>query len=193
MPLLNFKKQFAAGVRASVDENFRVSSKVMPKRTTIRAMRKNPIKKGDNLYLYTGLRTKYAHKLGEAVCIKAESCRMRIDETGFVVEINNAVVSDERLTKIALSDGFKSVHEFRDFFIKEHSMPFLGQYITWKSTYNRKYYLNQQVKMQGFDLLLEETSKTILVPPEKTDIATKSKHVAELKEKYNYGVQFTVL
>lgn len=51
MALLNFQKQFADLIEAGT------------KRQTIRAARKYPIKVGDKLYLYTGLRTKYCRKL----------------------------------------------------------------------------------------------------------------------------------
>lgn len=51
MPLLNFELRFAGLIESG------------EKRQTIRAQRKYPIKAGDKLYLYTGVRTKNCRKL----------------------------------------------------------------------------------------------------------------------------------
>ena len=56
MAALNFQKQFAPDVESGI------------KLQTIRAKRKNPIKEGETLYLYTGMRTKKCRKLGEVKC-----------------------------------------------------------------------------------------------------------------------------
>jgi hypothetical protein len=51
MPAFNYKKQFAELVATG------------RKRQTIRAMRKRPIKVGDKLYHFTGMRTKQCSQL----------------------------------------------------------------------------------------------------------------------------------
>lgn len=67
------------------------------------------------------------------------------------------------------------------------------QILTIQNTYDRKYYLNRKVKKSGYGLELGELTKTILVPPALSDRVKKDVHVRELKEKFNYGVQFTLV
>lgn len=67
------------------------------------------------------------------------------------------------------------------------------QILTIQNTYDRKYYLNRKVKKAGFGLELGELTKTILVPPALAEKVKKDIHVKELKEKYNYGVQFAMI
>ena len=61
-----------------------------------------------------------------------------------------------------------------------------------KGTYDRKYYLHRQVKKAGFDLLLDETHKTILVPPRLNIKAKTNRYVAELQKNHQYGVQYLI-
>jgi len=72
MPALNFQARFADAVERG------------DKTQTIRAPRKRPFKVGDNLYLYTGMRTKWCRKLLDAVCIGVDPIR---------IERNNMVVT----------------------------------------------------------------------------------------------------
>lgn len=67
------------------------------------------------------------------------------------------------------------------------------QILTIQNTYDRKYYLNRKVKKAGYELELGETTKTILVPPALAEKVKKDVHVHELKERYNYGVQFKMI
>lgn len=59
-----------------------------------------------------------------------------------------------------------------------------------KRTYKRKYYLHRQLKKQGFGLHLGDKNKTITVLPDLVDSAIENKYVAELQNRYRYGVQF---
>jgi len=68
-----------------------------------------------------------------------------------------------------------------------------GQLVTLRNTYDRKYYLNRKVKAVGFKLELEQTSKTIMIPPSMSGYAELNKAVKELSKNYNYGVQYTLL
>ena len=56
MPILGFRPQYAALILAGRKDQ------------TIRAPRKFPIRPGDTLHLYTGMRTKACRKIGTAVC-----------------------------------------------------------------------------------------------------------------------------
>ena len=59
-----------------------------------------------------------------------------------------------------------------------------------KGTYKRKYYLHRQLKKQGFGLQLGDKNKTITVLPDLVDSAIENKYLAELQNRYSYGVQF---
>ncbi len=58
-------------------------------------------------------------------------------------------------------------------------------------SYNRKYYLHQRLRKEGFSLTLDKTNKTIHVNPGQADAVRDNKYVTELSNKYSYGVQFT--
>jgi len=57
-------------------------------------------------------------------------------------------------------------------------------------SYNRKYYLHQRVRKDGFGLTLGRTNKTIRVTPDQAVSLRSNKYIAELSSKYSYGVQF---
>ena len=117
MPALSFKKQFAEAVELGI------------KRQTIRAARKdcrNP-RPGQTLYLYTGMRTKYCRKLGEAICISSE--QIYIDEQ-FDISLTRELAETEE-NNIIVMDGFTERHKFFEFFQKVHGLPFNGFLIKW--------------------------------------------------------------
>jgi len=55
-------------------------------------------------------------------------------------------------------------------------------------SYNRKYFLHSQVRKIGVQLLSRE--KTINVTESLAKLAQKNNSIAELRDKYNYSVQF---
>lgn len=97
------------------------------KNQTIRAFRKYPIKKGETLFLYTGMRTKFCKKLKEVKCI--DVCNVTITTTG--VRINNRRVLKRNLESFAIADGFKSWEEMKKWWSLTHDLPFTGQLIKW--------------------------------------------------------------
>ena len=117
MPALNFQKRFAPDVEARI------------KRNTIRKKRKDgrDPKAGDTLYLYTGMRTKSCRKLGEEICTKAVP--ILIDQKDIVLA-GQLLDSDQELT-LALLDGFESVSDFQEFFLKGNLCQFEGVFIEW--------------------------------------------------------------
>ncbi|HUV00468.1 MAG TPA: hypothetical protein VMW32_05865 [Bacteroidales bacterium] len=118
MPILNFQKQFAEAVKNGT------------KKQTIRATRKYPIKKGDTLYLYTGLRTKSAEKLKEVIC--KDTSDITIDICKHKVVIPNIRINYlEELDSFARADGFKDWTALLSWFEKTHGLPFKGQLILW--------------------------------------------------------------
>jgi hypothetical protein len=121
MPTLNFQSRFAADVE------------VGKKCQTIRAPRKRPIRLGDTLFLYTGLRRPGARLLRRAICtevyeITIEACWI---ETWICVD---GVVLDSITTRLlAERDGFLSIAELVAWFAEHHGLPFYGQVIRWKA------------------------------------------------------------
>ncbi len=136
MPALNFKKEFAALIESG------------QKTQTIRRPRKRPIKPGDMLYLYTGMRTKGCRKLGEAECISIEELII-FRNMPILTEILNSGGSQNKgeyggayignngigimdLETLAYEDGFASGYELGLFFFKQYGLPFCGDLIKWK-------------------------------------------------------------
>jgi hypothetical protein len=122
MPALNFKKQFVKAVLLGLRR------KPGGKRQTIRAMRKRPFVAGDEVILFTGMRTKKGRFLGNALCKLARPLRM--DRRGNVF-VAGCRLRNLQLVMLALADGFDSVASFRDFFRTTHGLPFRGQFIVW--------------------------------------------------------------
>ena len=115
MPALNFKKQFAPKVESG------------EKRQTIRVIRKNPFKVGDSLYLYTGMRTRYCRKLGEAKVSEIQAVKI----TTRNIRINGVLLPVHESEKIAKDDGFDSFFDMMYWFFHTHGLPFEGQLIKW--------------------------------------------------------------
>lgn len=116
MPALNFQKQFAPKVESG------------EKRQTIRAKRKRPFKLHDNLYHYTGMRTKYCRKLGESECSKVFD--VIISENG-TMKISDKYLNKFERNEIAKKDGFDCWNDMWLWFQKTHGFPFYGQLVMW--------------------------------------------------------------
>lgn len=115
MPLLNYKPQFAILVESG------------GKRQTIRAQRKYPVKHGDRLYHYTGLRTKASRKLGESDASMVQEITIK----NRTVLIDGQSLYLPSIEELARLDGFESVDAFFEFFDASHEAPFRGQLIGW--------------------------------------------------------------
>lgn len=127
MPQLNFSKQFAEAVAIGI------------KRQTIRAKRKNAIREGDTLHLFTGLRTKQARRLlPPQVCREAQIIRIRWKPIKGAA-YKSLEIKLEKQGKLNASeawafmkaDGFFSREEFADWFLPKGTNEFNGQLITW--------------------------------------------------------------
>ncbi len=116
MPALNFQERFAELVEST------------KKRQTIRRVWKRPIKPGDTLYLYTGMRTKRCRLLCSALCERVTHIRIEI----FGVRWKGKDWVDGTLLEVfARRDGFDSWLEMRDWFDKRYGLPFEGVLIQW--------------------------------------------------------------
>lgn len=111
MVAYNFKAQFADDVEA------------LTKRQTIRPKRKRPTKPGDNLQLYTGMRTKACRLLVEATC---ESVTPIIIGYNYVVTGKGAFGSkpgdEAKLLELARADGFPAAKAFFEFFRQQYGV-----------------------------------------------------------------------
>lgn len=123
MPALNFKRQFEPHIRSK------------RKLHTIRAKRKRPIKTGDKLYLYTGMRTKSCQKIMDTVCVKVEDVRIwevrgEVPEDNFRIAVDGVGLEKDECQSLARADGFESFAEMMKFW--DGRLPFSGDIIHWK-------------------------------------------------------------
>lgn len=133
MPQLNFSTQFALDVETRI------------KRQTIRAERKVPIKIGDTLHIFTGLRTKKARRL-----LPPQECRQALDIVIRRKQLKNSKylslevklqfagkLNRERIEALAKEDGFDSVEAFAAWFLPKGTDEFKGQLIKWNPDHGR--------------------------------------------------------
>ena len=121
MPAISFQERFANAVEAHV------------KSQTIRRVWKRPIKVGDTLYLYTGMRTKHCRKLRTVVCLDCRPITISEHSISIVTDGDTLGVWPEGgpLEWLAHQDGFDSWEEMRDWFNARYGLPFEGVLITW--------------------------------------------------------------
>lgn len=120
MALINFQKQFADDVESGI------------KTQTIRTNRKHPIKPGETLYLYTGLRTNNTKKLKEVEC--KDVYEIHIFPGAILMELRWGVIEvhdTHFLNKFAQADGFRNWTRMIEWFEGTHSLPFEGTLILW--------------------------------------------------------------
>lgn len=120
MPAFNFQKRFAPRVEDG------------SKRQTIRGLRRDGknAKKGDPLYLYTGMRTKGCRKLRDAICKDAIPIiiGMGVDEREIATD---HVLSWQEKETLAEADGFENATEMFEWFRRTHGLPFTGYLYKW--------------------------------------------------------------
>lgn len=123
MPALNFQARFARAVELGL------------KRQTCRLRRKRPIKPGDTLHLYTGMRTKQCRRLCAArTCLEVVPLKIVLSAaiSRDALWLRGQRVTDYWLmTAFAVFDGFKDWREMRDWLAKNHGANFDGVLIRW--------------------------------------------------------------
>jgi hypothetical protein len=120
MALLGFKQRFADLVKNGT------------KRQTIRNDRKYPIQPGETLYLYWGLRTKLATKLGQHPCLEVH--KININAKGVKIGNEKRLTTLVALNRFAFLDGFKDWEEMQRWWKLTHGpkcFPFNGILIKW--------------------------------------------------------------
>jgi len=118
MTAYNFKAQFAGDVESG------------KKRQTIRAERKDRRvpRAGEELQLYTGMRTKGCRKLRDVICDQVSEVSM--SECG--MKMDGIALAPLYIEEIAILDGFESIEAFRDYFKDTYGFPFHGHLIKWR-------------------------------------------------------------
>jgi len=119
MVALSFKGQFAQPIRLGI------------KQQTIRAPRRQPIKAGDVLHLFTGMRTKHCRRIGEAVCSEVHHIAIHLAESMIRFD-GRTLTSLAELNRFAQSDGFTGWADMRQFWEDTHPGDlFEGTLIRW--------------------------------------------------------------
>ena len=121
MTAFNFQPRFAGLVESG--------QKTQTIRKTLRG------KVGENVYLYTGQRTKQCRKLGEGVIrVAPKSFNLIRDPASGAITVLIATLPlgiywhDD----FARRDGFKDMAGMVDWFEKQHGLPFNGWLIRWR-------------------------------------------------------------
>ena len=113
---------------------------VRPKRQTIRAVRKVPIKVGDALHLFTGMRTPKCRRLGAAICVSAWPVTIWNAANGRFISASSETIYQIRddgwdwETHLAVADGFDDEKSMLEWFVRTHritSQPWNGRVTRW--------------------------------------------------------------
>ena len=117
MPALNFLARLAPLVESGA------------KRHTVRREAKRPIKAGDPLYLFTGMRTKSCRRLIDTECTLVTP--IRITEFRELIIRGWSQGPDER-EAFARADGLSSYRELADWIESNYGLPFDGVVVHWR-------------------------------------------------------------
>lgn len=126
MVALNFQKQFADDVESGVKAQ-----------TIRRCGKRKPPKVGDELQLYTAMRTKYCRLLRRVKCTEVMMITIHTSNQWVSHFVDNGFgfvwlpITGAALTKLFVEDGFDSLEQFCNFFASEHSPIFEGYLIKW--------------------------------------------------------------
>jgi hypothetical protein len=131
MPSFNFKPQFANKVKRNT------------KPGTVRQVRKKPMKVGDTMHCFTGMRTRDCKKIVSRPCVAIVDIHINSGWAGHCVIKLNGKQDDFITGSFAKDDGFKSSEEFLQFFRTTYSLPFTGHWYLWKKSALKKYAITQ--------------------------------------------------
>lgn len=98
---------------------------------TIRQERKYPIKVGDTLQLYYGLRTKSCVLIATAPCVKIQGVNIY---PGDKVLLDDAWLTDEEIEELLWRDGFVGKADFFSFFESIYALPTRNMRLIWWDT-----------------------------------------------------------
>lgn len=107
------------------------------KRQTIRDERKRHARPGEELQLYTGMRTRDCKLIAKVSCIRVGTITLDLDAGRAVILDNDGMATmhaHDRIEHFARADGFESFEAMRAFWAKHHPgvTSFQGVIITWE-------------------------------------------------------------
>lgn len=120
MVAYSFRPQFVEPIRTGA------------KRHTIRADRKRHARPGEELQLYTGMRTPNCFLIARATCLTVGAIRLHLADG--IVDFGGAEISNPyALDLFACRDGFRDFDELRAFWRVTHPGldPFSGVIVVW--------------------------------------------------------------
>jgi hypothetical protein len=126
MPALSFEKRFVSRIEDGTKQH------------TIRAYRKRPFCVGDDLALFTAMRTKQCRRIFNAPCVRVEDIAITVYYGWIAVVIDGQELSRDEVNALAQCDGFADMPDMARFWGSNHGLgPFHGQIIHWD--YARRY------------------------------------------------------
>lgn len=137
MVAYSFRQRFAPNIQAGL--GIPVAGRPKPKRQTIREYgRRHHAVPGQEIQLYTGMRTKQCALIGEAMCVDASPIMLRFLPHGIGDLVDSEVIGilerKDHLNLFAQHDGFIDWKELRMFFASNHPgiSRFEGVLIRWE-------------------------------------------------------------
>jgi hypothetical protein len=122
MPAYNFQRQFIAPILRG------------DKPHTIRHRRMHPVKPGDTIMMFTGLRTKHCTRFGTAPCVKVEPIIIYPWKMEVLIADHQGVfgwMREDEINALARRDGFTGASAFFAFF-KQYGLEMLSAFeIIW--------------------------------------------------------------
>ena len=122
MVAYSFKQRFAAPIRERI------------KIHTMRNDRKRHARIGEELQLYTGMRTKQCRLIGIATCADVQPVRLDLRRPLVAIGNREPIRKTHDLHRFAISDGFDSLAELLEFWEEEHARvdTWEGVIVFWK-------------------------------------------------------------
>lgn len=107
------------------------------KTQTIRADRKRHARPGEELQLYTGMRTKHCRLVGRARCTEVEPVQLELSPSRLVMYSTRPgawVMDPAACDRFAVKDGFNDAADMRAFWAEKHpgADKFAGVLIRWE-------------------------------------------------------------
>jgi hypothetical protein len=120
-------------VAYSFKKHFRVPILAGAKRQTIRSPRKRHALPGEQVQLYTGMRTRHCQIIGRALCAEVRLIRIGVEERWIEFSEIARITSRGALDQFAISDGFTGWEEMQAFWRANHpdTPVFSGVLIRW--------------------------------------------------------------
>lgn len=139
MVAYSFKPRFVGpiqlGLGLQVDHHPGDGHILRPKRQTIRSIgRRRHAMAGQQLQLYTGMRTANCRKIGDAVCTETRPITIEVRQTGLRIMLGSSGIAlkSRFAEELALNDGFRDPVEMHAFWLEEHGLGwFHGVLIKW--------------------------------------------------------------